>query len=284
MSTEEVCKLFRSAIIEQTTTVKAGYLSKPMPVGAVLHPSGTFIHVSSSNDWLCRALTGKSNSSAPLKGCGDFLHSLASVTFGADSTSTALAVDEPDPMEELMQDGGPSGGRPKEDAALETPKKRSRKHLTQAELEFMTVVRLSDVVDDIHIFQESERSQVSGKSLRVLIKTNRRRSLYVHEKDLDLCLLVLRRHVERMGVPHTDLSEEVSALADAPEWFDTRTSRWHVRVGNSGQVIMSDPVRRKGSDGKPLKAEVFKSLKAAALAELKGDVNPQSDRADGSGP
>ena len=181
-------------------------------------------------------------------------------------------------MEELMQEGVCAGGQPNEPTDVVTPKKRSRKHLTLAELEFISVVPLPDIAGDINIFEGPERDRVSKGSLRILIKTNRRRSLYVHEKDLDLFLLVLRRHVERMGVPHADLPKESSALADVTEWFDPRTSRWHLRVPNSDQVITSDPVRRKDTDGKPLGAEAFKSLKAAALAALKGEVKPQSGK------
>ena len=275
MPTQEPVSQFRAAVVEQTTTVQAGYLSKPMAVSSVLHKEGTFIHVSSSLDWVCRAVTKKGHSTAPLKGGTDFLQALASVTFGSNGKSTALAVEELDPMEELMQEGVCAGGQPNEPTDVVTPKKRPRKHLTQAELEFISVVPLPDVAGDINIFQGPERDRVSKGSLRILIKTNRRRSLYVHEKDLDLCLLVLLRHVERMGVPHADLPKESSALADVTEWFDPRTSRWHLRVPNSDQVITSDPVRRKDTDGKPLGAEAFKSLKAAALAALKGEDKPE---------
>ena len=57
--------------------------------------------------------------------------------------------------------------------------------------------------------------------------------MYVHEKDLDLCMLVLLRHVERFGVPHADLPAESSALADESEWFDPQTSCWHRRLADN---------------------------------------------------
>ena len=273
MPTQEPVSKFRVAVVEQTTTVQAGYLSKPMAVSSVLHKDGIFVHVSSTQDWVCRAATGKGHSTSPLKGGTGFLQALAAVTFGASGKSTALAVEELDPMEELMQEGEAD-----EPTDVVTPKKRSRKHLSQAELEFIAVVPLPDVAGDMKIFEGPERDRVSKGSLRILLKTKRRRSVYVHEKDLDLFLLVLRRHVERMGVPHADLPKEESALADLSEWFDPRTSRWHVRVPNSDQVITSNPVRRKDIDGKPLGAEAFKSLKAAAWAALKGEDKPQSGK------
>ena len=153
-----------------------------------------------------------------------------------------------------------------------TPKKRPRRYLTEAELEFVRDIPLSDVVGDINIFEGSERDQVSKGSLRLHIKNNRWRFVYVHEKDLDLFLMVLRRHVERMGVPHADLPAEASALADANEWFDTRTCRWHYRVPNSEQIMIPGPVLRKDKSGKPFRVEVFKQLKADALAAMKGET------------
>ena len=181
-------------------------------------------------------------------------------------------------MEELLQDDVCAGGQQKEDTDLITPKKRSRKKYSQAELEFMIIVPLLDLIDDINVFQGPERDRVTKGSVRILIKTNRQRSVWVHEKDLDICLLVLYRQVMRMGVPHVDLPEESSALAGETEWFDPRTSRWSLRVPDSDQVIISDPVCRMNRDGRPLEAGVFMSLKTAALAALKGEGKPQAGK------
>ena len=63
------------------------------------------MHVASSLVWECRAVTGKGRSTAPLKGYTGFLEALAGVTFGSNGLSTALAEEEIDPMEELLQDG-----------------------------------------------------------------------------------------------------------------------------------------------------------------------------------
>ena len=269
---------FRNAVVEQTTTVQVGYLTKPVAVGSVSHKEGIFIHVAMTLDWVCRAVTGKGRSTSPLKGSSMFLEALARITFGSNGKSTALAEGEVDPMEELLQEDVCAGGHLDESPDVVTPKKRSRKHLTQAELEFITCVPLVDVIDDIKLFEGPERDRVTQGSLRILIKTNRRRSVYVHEKDLHMCMLVLLRHVERMGVPFADLPEESSALADEPEWFDSRTSRWNLRVPDSEEIMTSEPVRRVDQDGKPLGAEVFKSRKAAVLTALKGKGKPQAGK------
>ena len=178
-------------------------------------------------------------------------------------------------MDELLREDDCAGGQQEEQGeALETPKGRYQKHLTKAELEFVAQVRLEDVVDDLDLFQGQERERVSKGVLRVLLKTNRRRSVYVYEKDLDMCMLVMLRHVERMGVPHADLPDEQSALADASEWLDARTSCWHVRLGDSQEVLVSKPARRTGADDRPLDAATFKRLKMEALVALKARSKP----------
>ena len=174
-------------------------------------------------------------------------------------------------MEELQREDDCAGGPGEEQGQeLETPRKRSRKHLTKAELEFVARVRLVDVVEDLDLFQGQERDQVSQGVLHILLKTNRRRSVYVLEKDLNMCMLVMRRHMERNGVPHAGLPDEESALAETSEWFDPRTSRWHVRKSKSDDVLVSAPVRRVGVDRRPLDATTFKRLKMETLAALKG--------------
>ena len=255
---------FRPAVVEQTTTVKVGYMSKPQAVSAIMREEGLFIHVTVTSGWVCRALTGTGRSTAPLKGQTHFLERLSRVSLrGLDENSAPSVVD---PMEELrggMEDQEDQGDE------FETPRKRSRKRLTMAQREFVTRVRLSDVVDELAIFQGRERDQVAQGSVLLLVKQNRRRSVYVLDKDIDICMLVMLRQLERMGVPHVDLPDENSALAEASEWFDARTSRWHLRVRNSEEVLVSDPVRRTGADGKPLDATIFKRMKSAALAALK---------------
>ena len=275
--------LIRAAVVEQTT-VQVGYMSKPMAVSAVTHRDGVFIHVTMSLEWICRAVTGKGRAQSPLKGGNGFFDRLQRVTFGSGGEPPALAEEMVDPMEELKKEEGVcAGGHPNESQDFETPKKRSRKHLTQAELEFVSHVPLVDVIDDIKLFQAttttptttptatatSERDRVAGGSLRILFKTNRRRQVFVHEQDLGMFMLVLLRHVERMGVPIADLPDKSSALAEESEWFDPVTSRWHLRVGTSDEVIRSEPVRRVNREGRALGEEAFKSGKTAVLRALK---------------
>ncbi len=77
-----------------------------------------------------------------------------------------------------------------------------------------------------------------------------------------------------MGVPHFDLPDEKSALADASEWFDARTSCWHVRVHNIEEVLVSKPACRNGADGLLLNVATFKRWKLETLATLKAQSKP----------
>ena len=74
-----------------------------------------------------------------------------------------------------------------------------------------------------------------------------------------------------MGVPLADLPDE-SPLAEHTEWFDTRSSRWHLRRADTGDVIVSDPVPRVGRNGVPLVKGEFLHAKADALRALKEPI------------
>ena len=86
--------------------------------------------------------------------------------------------------------------------------------------------------------------------------------LYVWEKHIDLFVSILATLVSRFGVPYTDLLDD-SVLAEAGQWFDMPTNRWHVRKSDTGEVVVSDPVPRLG-----LPLAGFQRVKAAALEAL----------------
>ena len=253
--------VFRKAVIEQTITVQVGYMLRPMAVAAISREDGLFIHVAGDEDWMCRAISGLGKNASPLKGttfwkrlsqCCEFI--------GGTEPDSALAED---PMDELQAQPLPS---------LETPKKRSRRRLTTAEHDFIIKVPLRSLVDDLSLFQGEDRTVVERGDIRFLVKTNRRRSSYVIDKDIDTLMLVLARMRERMGVPHGDLPDASSALADASEWFDSVASCWHVRVPNSEEILKSGPVRRYGGGGRPLTPEEFSARKGQALDQLKASL------------
>ena len=87
--------------------------------------------------------------------------------------------------------------------------------------------------------------------------------LYVWEAHFALFVSLLVALVSRMGVPLAALPDH-SALAEASEWFDMSTNRWHLRRGDTGEVLVSDPVPRRG-----LTVEEFQKSKVVALEALK---------------
>ena len=128
-------------------------------------------------------------------------------------------------------------------------------------------VRVVDVVQDINVFQPGERPTIEQACLRVLCGSSSGKGgpkmLYVWEEHLDLFVSVLVVLVSRMGVPLAAVPEH-SALAEVAEWFDMSTNRWHLRQGDTEEVLVSDPVPRFG-----LTVAEFQKTKAAALEALR---------------
>ena len=95
----------------------------------------------------------------------------------------------------------------------------------------------------------------------------------MHEKDLDLLMLVLHTDVQRCGVASTGIPDEASALAGVPEWFDPRTSCWYVRKDN--RVHTSKAVPRTNTKGTPLDVDTFMRKKEQARDALRAKVGTQ---------
>ena len=152
-------RAFRSAVVDQTTTVLAGYLTKPHPVYAEVREQGTFIHISSTMDWLCRAVTGNGRKLSPLKDCSTFMNKLASITLGWEPKVSASAETEVDPMQELFDESATSDDPAQSDSKFVTPKKkRPKRALTAAEGEFITIVPLRDVLTDLDVFDGEDKT------------------------------------------------------------------------------------------------------------------------------
>ena len=259
---------FRSAVIDSTTTVMVGYLTKPQPVTAEVRPQGTFIQVSTTFDWLCRAVTGVGRKSSPLKPCTAFLAALSATPFGTQGQASANAEAEEDPMQELLED---------EESEFTTPKKKKhKKSLTMASSDFITMVPLNTVITDLDIFEGNDRIKVQSGSLCILLKTVTKTALYVLDKHLDLLMLVLLRQVQRLGVPHSNLPQDASAKAELNEWFDPIAAKWCLRVPGSDTIATSPPIPRRQKDGAPIDAECFQQMKNTALEKLKAKYSQVS--------
>ena len=262
---------FREASLEQTTTILAGYLAKPQPVESINRSEGVFVRVANNIPWLCQAVCDASRGRHPLKG----------ITFLTDVCSKASEHQEPekpgfhDPLAELED---PESALADSSDMLVTPLKKRARTKRKIEddgkdgpVEILTSVRLVDVVADMEVFPEAERQKIEQAFLRVIVVRGCRggkKMLYVWEKHVDLVLSILAILKARFGVPHVDLPGE-SALAEALEWFDPCTSRWHLRRSDNGEILVSNPVVRLGLNGHPLDMTAFQKAKADALDQLK---------------
>ena len=222
---------------------------------------------------MCRVLTGIGRGRAPNKGQPRIMDALMKIPLGGmDESAHSALAEEADPLQDLMAGDDCAGGQSDDTQQLETPKKRSRKQLTAAEQEFCVRVRMTSLVSDLSVFKPADREEMQQGSVRILVKTNRGRSVYVHSKDLDLIMLALHSEIERFGVPSVGLPDEASALAEVPHWFDSRTSRWCVRRGD--EVHTSQRVPRTGAYGRPLDVETFKVTKDQILEDLLAKLGP----------
>ena len=151
---------FSPAVIDHTTTIKVGYMTKPCPVAVRTVPEGLFLHVANNERWLNATVCHAHRSQHPLKG-NTFLHGLRK------RAAHQLAVQErdsqepkpDDPMVSLDADGSAL-------AELRTPPKRARHRLGARHSEEKladvapTDVRVVDVLRDINVFPRGERPTI----------------------------------------------------------------------------------------------------------------------------
>ena len=253
----------KSAVLEQTTTIKAGYMKKASPVHVRRVSKDLYVHVAHHEPWLAAAIGNTHRSLHPLKG-NTFLHALRAK---ATEQLAAKQRDSQEPELHDLMESLEAGGSAL--AELATPQKRARTKMVVSaeEAEGPIDVRVADVVPDINVFPPGERPTIEQACLRVLCGSSSGKGgpkmLYVWEEHLDLFVSVLVVLVSRMGVPLAAVPEH-SALAGAGEWFDISTNRWHLRQGDTEEVLVSDPVPRLG-----LTVAEFQKCKASALEALK---------------
>ena len=170
---------FQLASVQHTVSVQVGYLSKAVNVATLQHKDSIFVHVAGTMDWVCRAATNRGRSGSPLKDATQFPERLTGWPYSARGDDPCKDNKEDDLMDEFFQEKDCAGGQERGTRGQpETLKTSGRRSLSQAEHEFPTEIPLLDVVEDINIFRGEEKSRVTHGSLRCILRTNRRRSLY----------------------------------------------------------------------------------------------------------
>ena len=255
---------FSPAVIENTTTIKVGYMTKPCAVAVRTVPEGLFLHVANNERWFNAAVCHAHRSQHPLK-CNTFLHGLRKRAAQQVQERDSQEPKPDDPMESLDADGSAL-------AELRTPPKRARhrlgaRHSAEKLADVApTDVRVVDVLRDINVFPRGERPTIEQASIRVLCSPSSGKGgpmmIHVWVGHVEMLVSLIATLVSRFGVPLADLPDD-SALAEAPQWFDISTNRWHLRRDGTGEVVVSDPVPRLG-----LSLTEFTKAKADALESL----------------
>ena len=197
---------FSPAVLEQTTTIKVGFMKKACAATVRRVSKELYIHVAHHEPWLAAAISTTHRSQCPLTG-NTFLQELRARAF-AQQVAKQFEEDQ-NPMGSL-EAGGPALAGP------ETPKKRARTKTTHRmvgsaeEQESPIDVRVVDVVADINVFPPHARPTMEQAFFRVLCVSSTGRGgpkmLYVWGDHLDLLVSIL----------FTLVSRQAGRLADWP--------------------------------------------------------------------
>jgi len=194
---------FSPAVLEQTTTIKIGFMKKPSVATVRRVSNELYIHVAHHEPWLAAAISSLHRSQHPLRG-STFLQELRARAF-AQQVAKQFEEDQ-NPMGSL-EAGGPALAGP------ETPQKRARVRRmvgSAEERESPIDVRVVDVVADINVFPPHARPTMEQAFFRVLCTSSTAKRgpkmLYVWENHIDLLVLIL----------FTLVSRQAGRLADWP--------------------------------------------------------------------
>ena len=201
---------FSPAVLEQTTTIKVGFMKKACAATVRRVSKELYIHVAHHEPWLAAAISSLHRSQHPLRG-NTFLQELRARAF-AQQVAKQFEEDQ-NPMGSL-EAGGPALAGP------ETPQKRARTHRmveSAEEQESPIDVRVVDVVADINVFPPHARPTMEQAFFRVLCMSSTGKGgpkmLYVWEDHLDLLMLILFTLVSRQAGRLADLPADSGAPA-----------------------------------------------------------------------
>ena len=214
---------FSPCVLEQTTTIKVGFMKKASTATVRRVSKELYIHVAHHEPWLAAAISSLHRSQHPLRG-STFLQELRARAF-AQQVAKQFEEDQ-NPMGSL-EAGGPALAGP------ETPQKRARVRRmvgSAEERESPIDVRVVDVVADINVFPPHARPTMEQAFFRVLCMSSTGKGgpkmLYVWEDHLDLLVSTLFTLVSRQGERLADLLADSGALAadDHPAAADDNDS------------------------------------------------------------
>jgi len=272
--------VWKSVSLTETVNVLAGHMTKALPVEVIRQDQVLYVKVQSSDDWICKAVSGCSRGRLPLRHLTPMLDNMKEAVLAAYRQESALADaqdigDPPDPMLALEAELKASKSALADDLST-PPKKKSRRtrrsteaHQDKSETQVVGHVCLTDVLSDDRLLSADDRVLFRDRKLRIMVSVQKHRYLYVAESDLDVMLRFLAALADRDGVPHADVNRTPSA--SCCEWFDVTSGRWCIRDSHSGQVKSSVVVTRFAANGSPLSAAAYKAEKERVRSELLGE-------------
>ncbi|MCP4245175.1 MAG: hypothetical protein GY772_31940 [bacterium] len=262
--------------MRETVVVHAGHMTKPQAAEAVRRGDCLFIGITITADWLCRALLGQSRGRHPLRDLSPTLTSIKNAALRLFHAANGRGAKASEAKEEAMRDPmealAPGSSALADD--LETPRKgrkRMRRDGDRCEMsgtEIVTLVQVSDVVEESRRLPAGVGGHLVGKSLRVLVVVTTHKKLYVSAEDLDSLLELLSCLVVRDGATEGDAA--AAPAASCMEWFDPILSCWNVREEPGKEVRRSRPVPRVHANGTPLSLDEYAAAKTARLCEMRG--------------
>ena len=264
-------KKWQKVTIENSVTLKGGFLNKASPVLAEHRDNLVFIAFEKS-DWMCKAATDTVRSHAPLKNANLF-NTMRSVVVDLAVAKDRLDELAFDPMMALA-DEGPALAGP--EAHLSTPPKGTRTsgHKRKGPVamadEFIGDVPWTSLVGMGGLPAPLQNLLSQSGSVRVLLTGRRKKSqsqrIYVEGGAMGLILEILFHEVGRNDVP--EVFDKCEPDETWPEWFSVCERVWHVRLP-TGAVRSSSPVGRADERGEYLSAEKYNERKEVALHRLK---------------
>ena len=249
-----------------TLNVQVGFMAKAMPVEFIAKGEVNFVKILTTDDWLCRAVTGTGRGRLPLKHILPMVECMKDAVCSACRSEAKTADAAEDPMM-LLGDLDDAHGV---SALADTPgwirkRKKNNAPCDKRHTEVIGSIRLMDVLPDVRLLTKPEREAFHAISVQVLVSVDRHRYLYVCGEDLEIFLRFLAVVADREGVPHAEVNHQPPAMA--AQWFDVRTARWHVRE-STGQVRVSDPVPRTTSFGVPMSTQEYRESKEKARISI----------------
>jgi hypothetical protein len=238
---------FDAVMVEKLTTIKGGLLKKPMSIRAMtVHVDGSsmeFAHLTTKQDWLCKAVTGECVSRRPL-GRVKLLKTLTRKLFEV-TTGTSVEVDgeapaKDDPMDSLGWNEDSDDSMVMEDRSVVTDNKKGKKRSPRTTQRKNCVIRL----DMPERCPEKYPGSDTRREIRCFVKS--KREIWLGIEDVPWAVQYMHDQYRLGGIPVDASSSSSStptcnAADDSPgesanlHW-DFASSAWVATVEKDGTI------------------------------------------------